>query len=216
MINLLTQRNTLVDLEKIQITDFNTIGLDQRFVRYRYEHDEMEPVWHEINEVIRNTQGAVDYRKHLAGHIKEEYQLADTVKPHVNKLLAPLIQQYARFHQLPSTLTLGNVWVNLQRKHEFNPPHTHDGLLSFVMWMRIPYTFKEEDAGNEAKKALSGRFGFIVPDNDECRTFYLDSDHDHENTVVLFPAKLMHLVNPFYSSDELRITVSANYYETNA
>ena len=205
-----------MDPEKIQITDFNPIGLDQHVVKCQYERDDMESIWHEINEVVENSQDAIDYRKNLAGHIREEYQLAETVKPHVNRLLAPLVEQYARFHDLPKKIGLGNVWVNLQRKHEFNPPHTHDGLISFVIWMQIPYTFGQEDEGNEAKKPLSGRFGFILPDGDECKTFYLDSDSDHENTVVLFPAKMMHFVNPFHSSDDLRITVSANYYETDA
>ena len=202
-----------MDPEKIQITDFTKLGLNQRFVRYQYERDDMTPMWQEIIKVTADTENAQDYRKHLAGHIRQEYELADTVKPQVNRLMAPLIEQYARFHQLPKKLGLGTVWVNLQKKHEFNPPHTHDGILSFVMWMQIPYTFDEEDEGNEAKKPLSGRFSFIIPDGEECKTVYLDSDKNYENTCVLFPAKLMHFVNPFYSSDGLRITVSANYYD---
>jgi hypothetical protein len=206
----------LVDPEKIQITDFTNQGLDKRFVKYQYTREDMEPVWQEINKVIEDADNAIDYRSHLAGHIREEYQLADAVKPHVNRLLAPLIEQYSRFVTLPKALGLGSVWVNLQRKNEFNPPHTHDGLLSFVMWMKIPYAFSVEDKDNQAKKPLSGRFGFIIPVGDECKTMYLDSDSNAENTIVLFPANLMHFVNPFQSSDELRITVSANYYETNA
>lgn len=202
-----------MDLEKIEIVDFTKQGLDQRFVRYQYERDDMIPIWHEINKVTKDTENALDYRKHLAGHIRQEYQLADTVKPHVNRLMAPLISQYGRFHTLPKKLALGTVWVNLQQKHEFNPPHTHDGMMSFVMWMQIPYTFDEEDVGNEAKKPLSGRFSFIIPEGDECKTVYLMSDKNYENTCVLFPSKLMHFVNPFYSSDGLRITVSANYYD---
>ena len=205
-----------MDLEKIQITDFTNQGLDKRFVKYQYNRYAMDPVWQEINKVIEDADNAMDYRSHLAGHIREEYQLADTVKPHVNRLLAPLVEQYSRFHQLPKRMGLGTVWVNLQKKHEFNPPHVHYGLLSFVMWMKIPYAFSEEDKDNQAKKPLSGRFGFIIPVGDECRTMYLDSDSNAENTIVLFPANLMHFVNPFQSSDELRITVSANYYETDA
>lgn len=202
-----------VDPTKIQITDFRNIGLEQRFVKYQYSREDMDPVWQAIEQVKEDQDNAFDYRKHLVGHIRHEYRLADTVKKSINALMAPLIEQYSRFHALPQTLTLGQVWVNLQNKHEFNPPHTHDGLLSFVMWMKIPYTFAQEDEGNEAKKALSGRFGFIVPEKDECKTVYLDSDSKEENTVVLFPAKLMHMVHPYHSTDEQRITVSANYYD---
>ena len=39
---------------------------------------------------------------------------------------------------------LDNFWVNYQKETEFNPLHTHHGVLSFVAWMKIPTEWKEQ------------------------------------------------------------------------
>ena len=59
---------------------------------------DMDPVWQAIDQVREDTDNAFDYRKHLVGHIRQEYRLADTVKKSINALMAPLIEQYSRFH----------------------------------------------------------------------------------------------------------------------
>ena len=38
----------------------------------------------------------------------------------------------------------------------------------------------------------------------------LDVDKSFEGQMVMFPSKLQHLVYPFYTSDDYRITVSGN------
>ena len=35
-------------------------------------------------------------------------------------------------------------WVNRQKKNEFNPPHTHDDHLSFVLYTEIPKGLHKE------------------------------------------------------------------------
>ena len=30
------------------------------------------------------------------------------------------------------------LWCNFQRQYEFNPPHDHDGKLSFVIYLSVP------------------------------------------------------------------------------
>ena len=205
------------EVQNMETIDFSPTGHNKQFVKHQYSKDDLKPIWDEINDLLEDTSVYPGYQHNLAGNIKEEYMLPEEIKPHVNRLLAPLVKEYSKHNKLPERLTLGNVWVNLQRKHEFNPPHTHDGVLSFVIWLQIPYTFAEEDQvapGAKAKKPLSGRFTFYIPANDEVKTYHLDSDQSQENTVVLFPASMTHAVNPFYSSDELRITVAANYLDT--
>lgn len=201
----------------METIDFSPVGFDKQFVKHQYTKEDLQPIWDEINELLEDKSVYPEYQHNLAGNIEEEYMLSDQIKSHVNRLLAPLIIEYQKRKPLPKELTLGNVWVNLQRKHEFNPPHTHDGVLSFVIWLRIPFTFADEDKvapGARSKKPLSGRFSFLLPVGDEVKTYHLESDQSAENTIVLFPANLSHAVNPFYSSDELRITVSANYLDT--
>ena len=41
-------------------------------------------------------------------------------------------------------LSMGKPWINFQKKHEFLPNHTHDGVLSYSIWIKIPYDEKKE------------------------------------------------------------------------
>jgi len=201
----------------METIDFSPVGFNKQFVRHQYIKDDLKPLWDEVNELLEDRSVYPEYQYNLAGNLEHEYMLPDQIKPHIHKIVGPLIAQYGKTNKLPKKLTLGNVWVNLQQKHEFNPPHTHDGVVSFVIWLQLPYTFAEEDRvapGAKGKKPLSGRFSFYLPIDDEVKSYHLDSDQPHESTVVLFPSNLSHAVNPYYSTDELRITISANYIDT--
>ena len=39
---------------------------------------------------------------------------------------------------------LDKLWVNFQKKHEFNPIHNHFGAFSFACWINIPYNLDDE------------------------------------------------------------------------
>lgn len=204
------------EVQDVALINFEPVGYNHGFVEHQYKSKDLKPLKQMVKQVQKNSQKYNDYRPQLAGNIKEEYQLDDSIKPHINQLLAPLIEQYGKYKPLPKHLMLGNVWVNFQRKYEFNPPHTHDGVLSFVIWLDIPYTFEEEDAmspGSKSVKPLSGRFAFNLPIGDEVKSYYPRADKTANGTILLFPSHLSHSVFPFYSSDKLRITVSANYHE---
>jgi len=113
---------------------------------------------------------------------------------------------------------LQNLWVNYQRKGEFNPPHTHTGSYSFVIWIQVPYYSHEEfnhpssSYNNKIRPgALSGSFMFQYTNIlGEIRDMYYEADKTYEGYCFLFPAKLTHQVFPFYSSDDYRITLSGN------
>ena len=42
------------------------------------------------------------------------------------------------------SIVLTSFWANYQYKHEFNPAHDHGGAFSFVIWLKIPYSWKEQ------------------------------------------------------------------------
>ena len=112
-------------------------------------------------------------------------------------------------------LSAKDLWVNFQKKYDFNPVHDHRGALSFVIWMKIPYT--REDEANTARTkgiaegCISGCFQFlftsmlgqIVKHN-----YYLNPSY--EGTILVFPSRLNHTVYPFYTSDEARVSISGN------
>ena len=46
---------------------------------------------------------------------------------------------------------LSALWCNFQRQYEFNPPHDHDGKLSFVIYLSIPDELKKENEEYKGK-----------------------------------------------------------------
>ena len=45
-----------------------------------------------------------------------------------------------RYNTQDRNVVLKSVWVNFQKKYEFNPLHDHTGIISFVIWIDVPYT----------------------------------------------------------------------------
>ena len=185
--------------------------------------EELAPLKQEILEIQNNFNIAQKRNKYLAGNIKKEFTIANS-KSHVDRLLQPYISEFDKSFKYLGTmspldvscpLSMGPVWVNFQEKHEFNPPHTHTGVLSFVIWISIPYSIKDEklqSPGSESANSLAGSFSFHYTNSlgKICHQ-HIEADNTMENNLLLFPAELNHSVAPFYTSDKYRISVSGNY-----
>ena len=111
---------------------------------------------------------------------------------------------------------LNSLWVNFQKKGEFQPVHNHTGLFSFVIWMDIPYHWKDEAklpfmAPNNVNPS-GGNFSFVYS-NDNCRSvsgYFIRLSPSMNGYCCFFPSDLCHQVYPFYTSDKDRISISGN------
>jgi hypothetical protein len=113
--------------------------------------------------------------------------------------------------------------VYIQKKYEYNPVHNHAGDLSFVLYIKIPYDLKEEaeqpHIKNNSDKVLPS-FTFLCPSIGNVinaagqrllvESYTLTLNRSHEGMMLIFPAWLQHMVSPFYTSDDYRISVSGN------
>jgi hypothetical protein len=189
----------------------------------KFTNDELEPVRAEINEIQQDFGKSKKRNSDLAGNIKNEFALTKSVD-YLEKLVLPFVITYDKeydYLKRTSILTkdlpmvLDTPWVNFQQKHEFNPPHNHSGVMSFVIWMSIPYSIEEESIkgpGAESLHPVAGYFSFHFTniigqiDNEP-----IPVDRQMENVMALFPSSLNHSVFPFYTSDKYRISVSGNF-----
>jgi len=91
---------------------------------------------------------------------------------------------------------LNDVWVNFQKKNEFNAAHTHNGIYSFVIWLKCP---------------SPATFQFTYPNTlGGLNHLAYNTDSSYENMMILFPAQFLHQVYPFYESDEERVSIAGN------
>lgn len=158
-----------------------------------------------------------DYNENLVGHIEDEREFIITDK--IQFFLEELAEHYhQRFNIKDFRVVSHLAWVNLQKKHEFNPCHLHDSTLSWVLWVKIPYRLEDEDnLPNTIKTrySLNSRFQFFYNQLDGKQAVQtLDIDQSWQGTILLFPSTLRHTVYPFYTSDQARISIAGNIYAT--
>ena len=111
---------------------------------------------------------------------------------------------------------LDELWVNFQKKGEFQPIHNHTGTFSFVIWMDIPYNHKDEAklpfAKSNSKDPPVGNFNFVMSDSRSrsVSEYSIQMSPEMNGYCCFFPSDLCHQVYPFYTSDKYRISISGN------
>ena len=114
--------------------------------------DVPEDIMRDIKDrCFKAKQDQAFYNDRLIGHIKEQYKIEESSLEFI-KFLMTCCKDETIQKELPSHILsegkpiyLDTMWVNFQKKYEFNPPHTHTGVLSFVIFIQIPYDLKEEE-----------------------------------------------------------------------
>lgn len=192
------------------------------YLLHEMPDDVLRQVRNEVASIEKNFEGHQQqkHNAYLAGHIRHQYLLQVCVPS-----LAPYVEMLAREYQnrfnyhVDECLEHRDSWVNFQSRTEFNPPHVHDGRISYVAWLKIPYDIDQElsvynDVNGDRR---TSRFEFIYPNTlGNQITHGFQVSREWEGRICVFPAMLMHLVNPFYTSDQYRISISGNLIPTSS
>ena len=176
----------------------------------------------EIVDIHNDDRNTMRMNRSLAGQITKEYQITKSCD-----LLNPFLEDMGRAFQKnwdyypkenPNTdLKVESVWVNMQKKLEVNPLHNHDGTLSFVAWLHVPFKLEDErnveNCKNSRTVELASTFQFVY--NNVLGTIAncpLFVESGWEATICMFPSKLLHIVYPFQTSDDYRISIAGNLH----
>ena len=184
-----------------------------------------------INEGNKLTREEDDWRDKLAGNmkyggsyiykddfiLKTEPYLLTYIERFLDKItdnfgekqVARLMDvQTDRRERKNGTMRLDTMWINYQHKHDFNPPHTHRGVLSFVIFCKVPKNiFKEQAVSNSAD---AGKIMFQYGEQSHPLVGTLFPVEPYEGLFLVFPANMNHLVPSFWTDDE-RISVAGNF-----
>jgi hypothetical protein len=216
--------------------NFNPIQI-LGYLSCKLPSDVFSTIQEEVYDILKtNFSGATAFNNYLAGSIQHEYGLYRSVDV-LNKFMKKVVPEYWQFvneHDkcnIPLNITkkngdgLPSLWVNYQKKYEYNPLHDHSGILSFVVFVKIPYTLTDEERlpsiANSNNKDSIPHFSFVYPSHPNTHSdprykpvaeHNINVDKSYEGTLILFPSWLQHCVTPFYTSNEYRITVAGNLY----
>jgi len=201
-------------------TSFNQPWLDIRLTKKT-----MNYLWDIIN-TSDYQQKNLDARGSLAGNISKSNYVQDKDNLFYKNVLKEFAEyiyfgEWNNYYQVaitksksPPIFTLKRIWVNYQKQHEFNPPHHHDGVFSFVVFMKIPTHWKEQHALPISVNSFTPHasdFQFLLGDERGLVKLYpVPLSPEDEGRMFFFPAWLKHQVFPFYGTEEERITLSGN------
>lgn len=169
-----------------------------------------------------------DWRHKLAGNMKRggsynyDDEFVDEIEPLINKHAYSFMQKLKNMNRenlvkdATEVLTdkgkrqgrfkIDSLWINYQQKNDFNPAHTHTGVLSFVLYCKVPHRIFTENAVSNTARA--GQIIFSFGEHmDFLGTEYAVTPY--KNLMFMFPSNLKHSVPPFWTDDE-RISVSGN------
>lgn len=179
-----------------------------------------------VDEVQKDFSKAIPYQSQLAGQLDHEYGTNLTNK--ATQYIKDLVSEYAHYNptyldnmgglfndRKPELHYEGGVWINFQQKYEYNPIHNHSGIFSFVIWHQVPFTLENESkygAGKDENKMNNGDFMFLTTPQGQIVAHALGIDKSKEGYMAFFPSSLYHVVHPFYTSDDYRITLSGNIH----
>ncbi len=176
-------------------------------------------------ETCINERGG-DARNTLGGHLEQSWHIP--IKEHTKAFTKDLSWNYIK--EFGTTLSMGfgeelhdpekvdfelkKLWVNYQKKHDFNPLHIHSGIFSFAIWVVIPYDMKKEkerykECNNNETASFQFQWNSPLGGLD---AQHIPLDKSWEWKMALFPSRMYHGVNPFYTSDDYRVSISGNLY----
>jgi hypothetical protein len=171
------------------------------------------------NEILtRFRKSTLDHKDGLASLIDNVKKIEDReTRGWFVNIMQPYLYTYMEtrktYLNIPNDKTplleMHKLWINIQKKAEFNPEHTHGGDLSFVIYLKIPPEIKEENKKYVGRSGGPGAIQFRYGEKND----WALSGHEFLPTVgelLIFPATLAHMVYPFYSDVE-RISVSGNF-----
>ena len=189
------------------------------WLQAKLDDKEMGFLWDCIKDPQRNM------KKDLAGNITDSWAIIDKDNWFWENVLYKLCLNYGEvFRNMgdyapldkshPYSYFLSSFWANRQKQNEFNPQHNHSGVYSFVIWMKVPFHYKQQNKNPIAADSNLPRISsFEFTYNDLLggyNTYQYNLCPEDEGTLLFFPSKLYHQVYPFYDCKEDRISISGN------
>jgi hypothetical protein len=168
----------------------------------------------EINEIIAGSSAEQVTSALSAPGVPAHYRLSDTTENLMRDYIFNLADNYSRSSLYLNSINLLNKpapyhfnrpWVNVQRAGEFLPNHIHEGILSYVIWVKIPEVVQRSEP-----TAVEGKFEFTYTNILGTTIGHnVNLDQSYVGKILMFPASLRHCVYPFHG-DEIRVSVSGN------
>ena len=169
-----------------------------------------------VNEVCDACE-KMPFNDQLAGKIRKEFNITNYLPDGIKMEFLGFFQEYMRQctgwrWQNGSHCYLDEVWYNDMKSGEYNPPHVHNSVvgsegMSSVLMLKKPKTYGKEFSKEE--NPTNGYLNLICGMQDSLAASMCQTDMQ-VGDFYIFPYSLVHSVNPFNGTKEVRRTLSYN------
>ena len=181
---------TLPDIllkELIQLTDLIEKDEDRKSMNERWEGQILEEEW-EIDPILLTNISFKDYIIQLS----REYFKTTMFNYYIEDNAIPL--SLVIFKKVLDNIEIISSWFNNQKDNEYNPPHNHSGILSGVLYLKIPeYLLSKKTEGRDGSITFIG--------NDTAAEGIISNSiltiSPKVGDIFLFSSTLKHQVYPF-------------------
>lgn len=151
-----------------------------------------------------------------------QFHLTDQDKFFENTIIKPSVEKYIQTWGIPAStktthwhdLEFNRFWCRITKPDHYQSLHDHNGLLSFIIWLKIPTDWKEE-------QTINGEQNFEHPEASDVIFTYTNTlgqikklnfklDKTMEGNMVMFPSDMSHMVLPYFQTDDYRISVAGD------
>jgi len=170
---------------------------------------------HDVDRILANDPNLQKINSALsAPGVPEHYRLQESTEELLKDYVLTVANSYQQRSLYLNSINIlhksapyyfNRPWVNLQRQGEFLPNHMHEGILSYVIWVRIPKVIQ-----NSHPSAVEGKLEFTYSNILGTNIGHnINLDAGYIGKILMFPASLRHCAYPF-KGDEVRVSVSGN------
>ena len=173
----------------------------------------------EIKKEVRDIKNRKKYTTGISSNkIAKHYSLVKT-KPKLDEFLKICLNEYENKYNYildhaSKTLNRKNIdiifteaWFNIQKKGEFLSNHFHDGILSYSLWIDIPFENNIDETNEKFNSCFELMYTNIIGKIVSKKIFV---DKSWEGKMILFPSTIVHCVYPFFKTKGDRVSVAGN------
>ena len=187
--------------------EFSVMHWGPCVVQTKVEQDVLSSLYAEAMRSKKDASGE------LAGLLDSQIFLEDKEKftpffEIVFQMYNHSLTSFGKKFTTPPKYILEKLWCNFQKQHDFNPPHSHSGALSFVIYLKIPDELVKENKKYRGQSIGPGGISFHYGDAKDY-SIVNHSFFPKEGDMFIFPSWITHWVYP-YQSHCTRVSVSGN------
>jgi hypothetical protein len=175
-----------------------------------------------LKEIKKEVRDVKNHKKYTTGissnKIAKHYSLIKT-KSKLDEFLKICLNEYEKKYNYildhaSKTLNRKNIdiifteaWFNIQKKGEFLSNHFHDGILSYSLWIDIPFENNIDEKNEKFNSCFELMYTNIIGKIVSKKIFV---DKSWEGKMILFPSTIIHCVYPFFKTKGDRVSVAGN------